>query len=130
MRQEPTNLLESQIGISDRHREITRKYNSQPERRLLLAVLENAFWTYCKHVFSGKSIFFEVERWFFDSTSKDLFSFNSICQVLELNRGLIRRQLLARKALEAERRYDLILNGNIKKRHHIATPNGPLNQRL
>ena len=116
MTREPPNLFESQIGVSDRYGEITHKYSSKPERRLMLAVLENAISTYEKHVFSHKAIFFEVERWFFDSQGKDLFSFNSICQVLELNRRLIHRQLLARKTLAPAQSCDLTLNHNIKKR--------------
>ena len=82
----------------------------------MLAVLEDAISTYEKHFFSHKAIFFEVERWFFDNPGKDLFSFNSICQVLELNRRLIRRQLLARKTLAPAQSCDLTLNRNIKKR--------------
>ena len=82
----------------------------------MLAVLEDAISTYVKHVFSHKAIFFEVERWFFDNRGKDLFSFNSICQILDLNRRLIRRQLLARKTLAPAQSCDLSLNHNIKKR--------------
>jgi hypothetical protein len=77
---------------------VLRKNYSQPEKELMLAVLKDALMTYRKRVLhSGNALFKEAETWFFDRDKDRLFSFETICAVLELNPGKIRQNLLSWK---------------------------------
>ena len=126
-------LFEPDVLIRDQYWETARQHNLEPEKKLMLGVLENALWTYKKYVFSRKAIFFDVEHWFFDAKRNEFFSFKNICEALGLSPDCIRRRLLAWKALEPVRSYDLTLNPNVKKRqphrnlddvHSLASPDG------
>ena len=68
------------------------------ERRLLLAVLENAvheFFKYChSRTRRGKRLFQEAEGWLWSSESNWLYSFESICLYLDLDPDTIRQRLL------------------------------------
>lgn len=89
------------------------------EKRLMLAVLENALDSYQKYVFArdgqGRQMFDEAVEWL-DSTNADwLFSYRNICETLDINPDYLRRGLegwrrraaLARKAeLEAAQAVD------------------------
>jgi len=66
---------------------------SQPEKELLLAVLKDAIATYRKHFLSGNSFFKETERWFFEEHTERLFSFETICIMLDLSPERIRKDL-------------------------------------
>jgi hypothetical protein len=70
---------------------------SQPERMLMLAVLEEAVETYCKHVRPrnrrGARLFQEAETW---CTSDDVqwpYSFVNICHVLGIDVAYLRTGL-------------------------------------
>jgi hypothetical protein len=68
------------------------------EERLALAVLESAVEDFQKHVLSkdGKErkLFQEAEVWFLEKDSRALFSFESICETLQLHPHYIRQGLL------------------------------------
>jgi hypothetical protein len=66
---------------------------SQPEKELLLAVLKDAIATYRKHFLSGNSFFKEAERWFFEEHTERLFSFETICIMLDLSPERMRKDL-------------------------------------
>jgi len=72
----------------------------QPERRLMLAVLEDAIDTYVKHVTSprgiGRARYNEVANWFRSEDSEWPFSFVSICETLGLEPPVVRRMLVRR----------------------------------
>ena len=61
----------------------------QPEKRLMLAVLEDAVGTFQKYVTSstrrGQRLFAEAEEWFAAPATEWPFSFESICQALGLD---------------------------------------------
>src|SRR5260370_25940390 len=67
------------------------------ETRLVFAVLEDAIRTYLRHRDSrrgsGQSEFAEVVRWFEESTGSMPFSFEYVCEVLELEPESFRRQV-------------------------------------
>ncbi len=67
------------------------------ETRLVFAVLEDAIRTYLSHRDSrrgsGQSEFAEVVRWFEESTGSVPFSFEYVCEVLELEPESFRRQV-------------------------------------
>jgi hypothetical protein len=75
---------------------------SVPERRLMLAVLENAILTLQRHVrppqtVRGRRSVAEVERWIASDSRAHPFAFAAICDVLDINvgylRGVIRKWL-------------------------------------
>ena len=79
-----------------------------PETALMYAVLEDAFL--CLHKqFETEQRFIqrarEAEEWFFSDDSRWLFSFVSVCDVLELQPQYIRKRL---KHLTPSRRLDTV----------------------
>ena len=69
----------------------------QPERRLMLAVLEGAVSDFQKYATAwsgrGRRLFAEAQAWFESPTTDGLFDFESICQALELDASCIRAGL-------------------------------------
>ncbi len=70
-----------------------------PEQKLMLAVLEDAVSCFQKYFAArdriGTSLFREAEEWFLlQGKSNWLFSFDNICETLDLNPGCIREGLL------------------------------------
>lgn len=67
------------------------------EHRLLLAVLEEAIWTYQRYAFAtdrrGVSLMSQVEEWFGSEDSKWTFSFVGICDALGLETTYLRAGL-------------------------------------
>jgi hypothetical protein len=76
---------------------VTERIQSQPECRLLWAVLENAVDTYMKNAAAtgrrGKRLFQEAEAWIMQDDPTWLCSFISICHVLGLDPDYLRRGL-------------------------------------
>jgi hypothetical protein len=68
-----------------------------PEKRLLLAVLEEAVWTYQRNLMAteprGRALFTDVEAWFASEDSLPLYSFVAICEVIGLNATYVRSGL-------------------------------------
>ncbi len=74
-----------------------RKVQTEPEKRLLLAVLEDALACYQKHFSSrggrGMRLFRETEEWIFREDSTRPFSFTNICEVVGFDPQYIRSGL-------------------------------------
>jgi hypothetical protein len=70
---------------------------STPERRLLLAVLEEAVGTYQRCVAAGdlhlRAILADVDEWFASDASDLLFSFVGICDALGIEPAYVRAGL-------------------------------------
>jgi hypothetical protein len=92
----PDTLLPSQYF--DRMR---RRSEFDGERRLMIAVLEDAVDVYRKQVGAqdarGKQLFREAEEWIEDTDRTWLFSFENICDVLDIDATYVRRGLHALK---------------------------------
>ncbi|HWP60446.1 MAG TPA: hypothetical protein VNL14_21295 [Candidatus Acidoferrales bacterium] len=85
-----------------------RKSYLEPEKRLMLAVLEDAIACFQKYALArdprGKALFADAQEWIFASDHDWLFSFENVCEMLGFNpkylrEGLTRwkeRQLAAR----------------------------------
>src|SRR5688572_5814305 len=90
---EPDTLLPSQFFAHFRGRGSAVR----GEKRLMLAVLEDAIDCYQKFAFSreprGREFFAEAEEWLFSSDHSWVFSYENICQTLDLNPDYIRRGL-------------------------------------
>ena len=67
------------------------------ERRLRIAVLEDAIDCFQKHLFAtddrDRQLFREAEQWIMNTDRRPPFSFGQICEVLRLNPDYIRRGL-------------------------------------
>ncbi len=71
---------------------------TQPERLLMLAVLEDGIRSFQKHAGSehpvAKKNFREAEEWIFDAADDGAFSFESICAAWNLDAAYLRLGLL------------------------------------
>jgi len=81
--------------------QLFRKDIHEGEERLMLAVLESAVEDFQKYVLarnpSGKKLFQEAEEWFLEKDSDELFSFENICETLQLHPDYIRQGLMVWK---------------------------------
>jgi hypothetical protein len=72
------------------------------EERLMLAVLENATEDFQKYLLAthrrGIELFQAAEQWIFESDSPSLFSFESICEHLQLDAAYLRAGFMRWKA--------------------------------
>ncbi|HEU4343043.1 MAG TPA: hypothetical protein VFU31_15930 [Candidatus Binatia bacterium] len=73
------------------------RFFEAPEKELMAAVLNDAIACLAKHRFarsrSGRHVYDETREWFLDTDSDWPFSFENICQVLNLNPVYVRRCL-------------------------------------
>ena len=80
---------------------VYKKTIREGEERLMLAVLENAVEYFQKYVLarkpSGKKLFQQAEEWFLEKDSDELFSFENICETLQLYPHYIRQGLMVWK---------------------------------
>jgi len=83
-----------------------RKVQTEPEKRLLLAVLEDALACYQKHFSSrggrGMKMFRETEEWIFREDSNRPFCFTNICEVVGFDPQYVRQGLLKWREMKLE----------------------------
>src|SRR5690349_11996616 len=81
---QPDTLLPDQF--LDTYR---RKLHLEPEKKLMLALLEDAVACYQKYLFAkeikGKALFEEASEWIQHETGESIFAFESVCEGLGLN---------------------------------------------
>lgn len=91
---EPDALLSEQFSAARR-----RRAGISSEKRLMLAVLENALDYYQKYILatdrSGRELFEEAAQWIACTSNEDLFSFENISETLDIDPGYLRRGLAA-----------------------------------
>jgi hypothetical protein len=130
-----TFLLQPDILLPAQYLEtFSRKTHLEPERRLMLAVLEDAILCFQDNVSarSGrkKKLFDEAEEWILETNSDWIFSFESICEVLGFNSQYIRQGLLRwkenkllkypnSKPLERRKIRHRVTNGQVRLRAAI-----------
>ncbi|HME62454.1 MAG TPA: hypothetical protein VKH62_14515 [Candidatus Binatia bacterium] len=89
---QPDTLLPEQFLDTFR-----RKLYLEPEKKLMLAILEDAIACYQKYFFvrdsKGKALFQEAEEWVDEAGAANVFSFDSVCETLGLNPDYLRRGL-------------------------------------
>src|SRR5437016_2804296 len=77
---------------------VYKKNLREGEERLMLAVLESAVEDFQNYVLArkprGKKLFQEAEEWFLEKDSEEIFSFENICETLQLHPDYIRQGLL------------------------------------
>lgn len=112
---QPDTLLPAQYFDTFR-----RKAQLEPEKRLMLAVLEDAIACFQKYAAArdgkSKAMFRDAEAWIVEENRDWLFSFDNICEVLGMDPRYVRQGLLRWK--EAK------LAGLPKARIYRLTPKG------
>ena len=85
-----------------------RKLQLEPEKKLMLAILEDAIACYQKYVFArdskGKLLFEEADQWVNEGGGGSVFAFDSVCESLGLNPDYLRRGLTVWKQTAEARR--------------------------
>jgi hypothetical protein len=91
------SLFEPDVLASSQYEKYHRRRYPDPEKMLMFAVLEDAIECFQKfsaaQSMRGRARFQEAEDWLFHETSDWLFSFEKICEVLNLNPDYIRAGL-------------------------------------
>jgi hypothetical protein len=77
---------------------VRRSEPLEPEKALLVAILEDAIHTYRKYRTArqraGKKRFCEAEEWIMGGGNDWIFSFHNVCELLSLNPDYIRRGVI------------------------------------
>ena len=83
---------------ADYHNTIRRNSYLEPEKELMLAVLEQAFDCFQTNILKKtrkqENLFQEVEAWFMNDNGPWLFSFDIICETLDISPSFLRSRLL------------------------------------
>ena len=120
---QPDTLLPSQFF--DR---VRRRTEHDGERRLMIAVLEDAVDVYRKHAGArdprGEQLFQEAEAWIDDPDRTWLFSFQNICDVLGLDASYLRRGLHTWKGRALEERHDKVVTIRTGERDELRKASG------
>lgn len=96
---QPDTLLPSQYFAA-----LKRKGAHEPERRLAIAVLQDAVDCFQKHLRArdrkARQLFLDAEEWICSEDRSWPFSFENICDLLQINPEYLRRGLVAWKERE------------------------------
>ena len=88
---EPDALIRHQFGDARKGAAVSS------EKRLMLAVLENALDHYKKYIFAedaqGRQLFCEAAEWIHSPHGDGFYSFQNVCETLEINPEYLRRGL-------------------------------------
>lgn len=110
MEEKLASLFQPDVLISAQYFDTLRSKNGlEPEKRLMLAVLEDAVRCYQDNLAAEsdtkRKLFDEAEEWFLEEGVDAAFSFESICDALDLNPEYVRRGLSRwkEKTLTAQR---------------------------
>jgi hypothetical protein len=103
------NLFEPDVLITDQFVSARRRRAAlSSEKRLMLAVLENALDYYRKYIAAtdriGRALFTEAAQWFESTSNDDIFSFENISETLDINPGYFRRGVAAWRQRLLDRR--------------------------
>lgn len=93
-------LFEPDVLITDQFLNARRRRVAlSSEKRLMLAVLENAVDYYRKYIGAtdriGRALFTEAAEWFASTSNEDIFSFENISETLDINPAYFRRGVAA-----------------------------------
>ena len=85
-----------------------RKTHLEPEKRLMLAVLEDAIACFQKYIHArdgkGKTLFRDATEWIEEENADWLFSFENICEMLGFNPRYVRNGLMRWKEARVQAR--------------------------
>jgi hypothetical protein len=103
MEERVTSLFQPDTLMPEQYLEtFRRKLYLEPEKKLLLAVMEDAISCFQKYLFSkdgkGKALFLEAQEWILDEDTDWLFSFANVCEMLGFEPSYLRDGLLRWKS--------------------------------
>lgn len=92
------SLFQPDVLLADQYFGVFRKKSLlEPEKRLMLAVLEDAVYCFQNYIFArdkkGKDLFRKAEEWIMEEDSDWFFPFENSCEVLGLAPDYIRQGL-------------------------------------
>jgi hypothetical protein len=103
---QPDTLLPAQYFAA-----LRRKSAHEPERRLVIAVLQDAVDCFKKHLFArdrkSRQLFLDAEQWICSEDRCWPFSFENVGDLLQINAEYLRRGLLTWKDRELAARAEL-----------------------
>jgi hypothetical protein len=107
MEEKVTSLFQPDTLLPDQFMDtFRRKSHLEPEKKLMLAVLEDAIAGYQKYVFArdgkGRALFQETEEWIVEKNGDWLFSFAGVCDTLGFDPDYLREGLLQWKTNKLE----------------------------
>jgi hypothetical protein len=107
MEERVTSLFQPDTLLPEQYLDtFRRKLHLEPEKKLMLAVLEDAIACFQKYILArdgkGKILFQETEEWVLDGNGDWLFSFANVCDTLGFDPDYVRRGLLEWKAKKLE----------------------------
>lgn len=83
---------------------VRRKATSEPEKKLMLMILEEAVDCFQKYVFvrdaREKTLFAAAEQWLTEENDNWIFSFENVCDALGFNPSYVRQGLLGWKEMK------------------------------
>ena len=75
-----------------------KRHYLEPERALMLAVLEDAVMCFQDYLFATgrhkRMLYEEAEQWFLETSAPEIFSFENICESLGINADYLRSGLM------------------------------------
>ena len=109
---QPDTLLAAQYFAT-----LHRNTVVEPERRLMLAILEEAINSFKDNVLAqggrGKKLFREAQEWILETGDDWVFSFENICEALGLNPAYVRQGVMRWKEKKLAGRPDVRIRGDI-----------------
>jgi len=119
MEERVTSLFQPDTLLPEQYLDtFRRKSHLEPEKKLMLAVLEDAIACYQKYLFArdgkGKALFQEAEEWIKEKGGDWLFSFPNVCEILGFDPEYLRQGLVQWKEKRVE--------GYFKARVYRLTP--------
>jgi hypothetical protein len=107
MEERVTSLFQPDTLMPEQYLEtFRRKLYLEPEKKLLLAVLEDAIACFQKYLFAkdgkGRALFLEAEEWILDEDTDWLFSFANLCEMLGFEPSYLRDGLMHWKTEKLE----------------------------
>jgi len=98
MEERVTSLFQPDTLLPDQYLDtFRRKLHLEPEKKLMLAILEDAVACFQKYLFArdskGKTQFRDTEDWVFQGIDLGIFSFDIVCETLGLEPNYVRRGL-------------------------------------
>jgi hypothetical protein len=102
MEERVTSLFQPDTLLPDQYFDtFRRKLHLEPEKKLMLAILEDAVACYQKYVVArdskGTAMFHEAEAWVQEQNTDEIFSFDSVCEMLGFEPDYLRQGLAAWK---------------------------------
>jgi hypothetical protein len=104
MEERVTSLFQPDTLLPEQYLEtFRRKLHLEPEKKLMLAILEDAVACFQKYLLArdgkGKTLFRETEDWVLEDRGDWLFSFANVCETLGFQPDYLRQGLVKWKQL-------------------------------